>query len=134
MNRTPFLLTLLFVCLAITSVHAQPDRWQQRVKYIINANMDVKANMLSGTEKLEYTNNSPDTLDRVFFHLYWNAFQPNSSMDVRSRELGKTRIAEPRGQSDGLDWDSRVKDRISKLTNDQIGFQKVQSLRINGVE
>lgn len=134
MNRTSLVLALMFSCLAIVSVNAQPDRWQQRVKYTINAKMDVTANMVSGTEKLEYTNNSPDTLDRVFFHLYWNAFQPNSSMDVRSRELGKTRIAEPRGQSDGLDWDGRVKDRISKLTPDQIGFQKVQSLRINGVE
>ncbi len=39
-------------------------------------------------KKLMYYNNSPDTLYRLFFHTYWNAFQPNSSMDVRSRELG----------------------------------------------
>ncbi|MFX6031684.1 hypothetical protein ABTE99_19105, partial [Acinetobacter baumannii] len=66
---------------------------------------------------------------------YWNAFQPNSSMDVRSRELGKIRISEPnpRRQSDGLDWDPRVKDRISKLSPAEIGFQKVKSITINGV-
>ncbi|NCI45691.1 M1 family metallopeptidase [Sediminibacterium soli] len=125
---------LSFAMGSFTALSAQPDRWQQRIKYVINVNMDVTANRFSGTEKIEYTNNSPDTLGRVFFHLYWNAFQPNSSMDVRSRELGKTRIAEPRGQSDGLDWDARVKDRISKLSPDEIGYQRVKSIRINGAE
>ncbi len=131
------LLKVLFLTSAIcqlTSAHAQPDRWQQRIKYTINVAMDVATNRFSGTEKLEYTNNSPDTLSRVFFHLYWNAFQPGSSMDVRSIELGKTKIAEPRRGSDGLDWDARVKDRISKLNADEIGYQRVKSIKINGVE
>ncbi|MGL6069132.1 MAG: M1 family peptidase, partial [Sediminibacterium sp.] len=124
--------SFLFICLISFS---QPDRWQQRIKYNINVNMDVATNRFSGTEKIEYINNSPDTLNRIFFHLYWNAFQPNSSMDVRSRELGKIRISEPnpRRQSDGLDWDPRVKDRISKLSPAEIGFQKVKSITINGV-
>ncbi|MEN9685740.1 MAG: hypothetical protein RLZZ28_1526 [Bacteroidota bacterium] len=111
---------------------AQPDRWQQRIKYTINVNMDVASNRFTGTEKLEYTNNSPDTLGKVFFHLYWNAFQPGSSMDVRSLELGKTKLAEPGRRSDGLDWDSRVKDRIGKLTPAEIGYQRVSAIRING--
>lgn len=117
----------------LSTATAQPDRWQQRIKYQINVNMDVNTNRFAGTEKIDYWNNSPDTLTRVFFHLYWNAFQPNSSMDVRSRELGKTVLREPSRASDGLDWDARVKDRISKLTPDQIGFQNVASVKINGV-
>ena len=72
-----------------TFVSAQPDRWQQRVKYKMNVDVDVNTNVITGIEKLEYTNNSPDKLDRVFFHLYWNAFQPGSEMDVRSQEQGK---------------------------------------------
>jgi hypothetical protein len=128
----PFALVCI-CCTTLISAFAQPDRWQQRIKYVINVNMDVQTNRFSGTEKLEYTNNSPDTLKRVFFHLYWNAFQPNSSMDVRSRELGKTRIADPRGADDGLDWDARVKDRISKLTPQEIGYQRVNSITIGGV-
>lgn len=118
----------------LSTVLAQPDRWQQRIRYNINVAVDVTTNRFKGTEKLEYTNHSPDTLDKVYFHLYWNAFQPGSSMDVRSRELGKIQISEPRRNSDGLDWDSRVKDRISKLTPDQIGYQRVSSIRIAGVE
>ncbi|GAC1440529.1 MAG: M1 family metallopeptidase [Sediminibacterium sp.] len=128
-------LSLLFAVLfQLSNVSAQPDRWQQRIKYNIDVNMDVVANRFAGTEKIEYWNNSPDTLDRVFFHLYWNAFQPNSSMDVRSRELGKTVLSEPRKDYDGLDWDQRVKDRISKLQPNEIGYQKVTGIRINGVE
>lgn len=135
MKRT-LLKTLLLsavICQLHTELKAQSDRWQQRIKYQINVNMDVTTNRFSGTEKIDYWNNSPDTLNRIFFHLYWNAFQPNSSMDVRSRELGKTVLREPSRMSDGLDWDARVKDRISKLTPDQIGFQNVASVKIAGV-
>lgn len=135
MSQKLFKVFLLSIAVTqLTTVFAQPDRWQQRIKYNINVAVDVATNRFKGTEKLEYTNNSPDTLDKVYFHLYWNAFQPGSSMDVRSRELGKIQIAEPRRNSDGLDWDARVKDRISKLTPDQIGYQRVSSIRIAGVE
>jgi len=109
-------------------VHAQPDRWQQRVKYTMDVNMDAPANRLSGKQKLEYFNNSPDTLHKVFYHLYWNAFQPGSMMDIRSQELGKTLL----GTSKRQDWDGRVRDRISKLQPDEIGYQKVISLKHNG--
>ena len=62
-----------FVCLLLmhtTAIIAQPDRWQQRIKYVINANMDVVTNTINGTEKMVYTNNSSDTLNKVFFHTY----------------------------------------------------------------
>ena len=109
-------------------VNAQPGRWQQHVNYKMNVDVDVNSNLIKGIQKLEYTNNSPDKLDRVFFHLYWNAFQPGSEMDVRSRELGKIMI------NGRPDWDPRVKDRISKLTPSEIGYQKIKSLKLNGVE
>ena len=107
---------------------AQPDRWQQRVKYNMNVDVDVNTNLINGFEKLEYSNNSPDKLGRVFFHLYWNAFQPGSEMDVRSQELGKTLI------NGRPDWDTRVRDRISKLTPTEVGYQKIQSIKVNGIE
>ena len=85
------------VILSLSSVTAQPDRWQQHIKYNINVDMNVITNRFTGSEKIEYINNSPDTLNHIFFHAYWNAFQPNSSMDVRSRELGKTVMTNRRG-------------------------------------
>jgi hypothetical protein len=100
-------------------LYAQPSRWQQRVKYTMNIDVDANKNRFTGKQKLEYTNNSPDALKKVFYHLYYNAFQPNSSMDVRSNHLGKTII------NGKPDWDARVMDRISKLTEDEIGYQKI---------
>lgn len=88
-------LLLFMVCQLSVSI-AQPNRWQQRIKYNISVQMNVETNHFTGHEKIDYWNNSPDTLTRLFFHLYWNAFQPNSSMDVRSRELGKTVLTEPK--------------------------------------
>jgi len=117
---------LILLCSAAWSLQAQPDRWQQHVKYTMEVNMDVSTNRFSGTQKLEYTNNSPDTLNRVFYHLYWNAFQPNSMMDQRSRSLGTISLG-------GVpDWDDRVRDRIFNLKPDEIGYQKVKWIKMNG--
>ncbi len=100
-------------------VTAQPaDRWQQRVEYDMEIDMDVESHRYDGTQKLTYYNNSPDVLDRVFYHLYFNAFQPNSMMDMRSRTLP--------------DPDRRVGSRISSLTEDEIGYLKIQSLKQDG--
>ncbi len=121
------ILVLLTATCTFLAAHAQPNRWQQRVKYNMAIDMDVNTNRFTGKQKLEYTNNSPDQLTKLFYHLYFNAFQPNSSMDVRSRELGKTIIG------GNPDWDSRVKDRISKLKADEIGYQKIKSIKMNGI-
>jgi len=107
--------------------YSQQSRWQQRVKYTLNIDVDVSSNRFTGKQQLEYTNNSPDTLKKVFYHLYWNAFQPNSMMDTRSRELGKLTIG---GRPE---WDSRVKDRIANLKENETGYQKIISLTMNGV-
>lgn len=120
-------------CVLVGQLWAQPDRWQQRIKYSMDVKLDVKTHIINGTQKIEYINNSPDTLQKIYFHLYWNAFQPNSNMDVRSRELGKT-ILRGRGGLEIPDWDARVKDRISKLSKEQIGYQSVKKITINGVQ
>ncbi len=121
-----FLLTTLGICI-FSQIQAQPDRWQQRVKYTMNIDMNVQTNQFQGKQKLEYWNNSSDTLTRVFYHLYFNAFQPGSMMDNRSLRQGSIK----RGNTP--DWDPRVKDRIQNLKPDEIGYQKIISLSMNGV-
>jgi hypothetical protein len=125
------ILYLVLILSGIT-VSAQPERWQQRVKYTMNIDMNVANNQYTGKQKLEYWNNSPDTLDRVFYHLYWNAFQPNSMMDTRSRRQGTIILGRDQNGKEVSDWDDRVKDRILKLKEDEIGYQKITSLRMNG--
>nr|MBA2422805.1 M1 family peptidase [Chitinophagales bacterium] len=48
--------------------------WQQDVYYQIQATIDEKTDIIDGKETLVYWNNSPDTLDFVYFHLYQQAF------------------------------------------------------------
>ena len=122
-------LVLSTLCMLILVIsYAQPDRWQQRVKYTMDVKVDVNSNRFSGTQKLEYTNNSPDTLGKLFYHLYWNAFQPGSMMDMRSQRQGAMS-----GSREGApDWDQRVRDRIANLQPDEIGYQRVSDLKVNG--
>ncbi|RYZ27978.1 MAG: M1 family peptidase, partial [Chitinophagaceae bacterium] len=114
------------------SIFAQPDRWQQKVKYTMNIDMNVQTNQYKGKQKIDYWNNSPDTLNKVFIHLYWNAFQPGSMMDERSRRQGTVQVQ--RGNNRVPDWDARVKDRIINLKPEEIGYQKVASIKMNGRE
>ena len=63
--------------------------WQQDVYYDIKADIDEITDIISGQLKLVYTNNSPDQLDYVYFHLYQNAFQPESYLDELQRQNNK---------------------------------------------
>jgi len=92
--------------------------WQQHVDYTMDIDMDVNNYQYKGKQKLVYTNNSPDDLDRVFYHLYFNAFQPGSQMDVRSLNI--------------KDPSAKIADKISKLKPDEIGYIKVNSLKQDG--
>ncbi len=92
--------------------------WQQKVSYDMDIDFDHELHQFSGKQILSYTNNSPDELNQVFYHLYFNAFQPGSMMDIRSRTID--------------DPDPRVGDRISKLKPEETGFQNIISLKMNG--
>jgi hypothetical protein len=130
--RKPLFAVLVLLFLPAASSFAQGGYWQQQVSYRIAVKMNVQTNRLEGTERLAYTNHSPDTLRRVFFHLYWNAFQPGSMMDVRSRQLGKIVLGlDARGDS-VRDWDPRVRDRILHLSPSEIGYDSVLSIRMDG--
>ncbi|MFT5102895.1 MAG: hypothetical protein ACI86C_000542 [Candidatus Latescibacterota bacterium] len=106
--------------LAAVSLSAQNNTsyWQQKVDYKMEIDMDVESFQYTGKQELTYTNNSPDVLDKVFYHLYFNAFQPGSEMDVRSRTI--------------VDPDKRVGDRISKLTPNETGYIKPTNLTQDG--
>ena len=62
--------------------------WQQDVYYNIKAEIDENSDIIKGTEKLIYWNNSPDSLSFVYFHLYQNAFQPDSYLDKLQKSNG----------------------------------------------
>jgi len=110
---------LFFSALFISSIgFSQNQRWQQRAEYDMTIDVDVDNNQFSGKQTIKYYNNSPDTLNRVFYHLYFNAFQPESMMDVRSRTIS--------------DPDRRVGDRIKNLNKEEIGYHKINKLKQDG--
>ena len=94
------------------------SNWQQNADYEMNVDIDVESYRFNGSQEILYTNNSPDTISKVYYHLYFNAFKPGSQMDVRSLNIS--------------DPDSRVKDRISKLEKNEEGDLSVFELKQDG--
>ncbi|MEM7380731.1 MAG: M1 family metallopeptidase [Bacteroidota bacterium] len=104
-------------------VEAQQNTyWQQHADYTMEVSMDVSNYQYSGTQKLVYSNNSPDVLTKVYYHMYFNAFQPGSEMDIRLQN-----IKDPDGRmfADG-------KSRIADLTPEEIGYLRASSLKQDG--
>ena len=130
-NRMKKYLVLLFPLLGMGQNNPNPGYWQQHADYKMEVNMDVKNYQYKGKQTLVYTNNSPDTLKRVYIHLYNNAFQPNSPMDARlktikdpdARMVNKVKVG-----------DKEVKEsRISALKPNEIGYLYVNNLKQDGV-
>ncbi len=115
-----------FLCFA-TCVMAQntSSYWQQHVDYTMKVDMNVENFQYTGTQKLIYTNNSPDQITRVYYHLYFNAFQPGSEMDMRLQN-----IADPDRRMTTKD----KKSRIASLTETEIGYLHPISLKQDGTD
>ena len=125
--------SILAICgLALAlSAQAQDNHWQQQADYQMNVTMNVKNFQYKGVQKVTYINNSPDTLSTVFFHLYFNAFHPNSEMDANLQTLPDPdgRMATNIGTPQRPIYESR----IAKLTPDEIGYLRVKKLTQDGV-
>ncbi len=109
---------MIIILLFIPALEAQAQYWQQHAEYYMDFKMDVSDFSFTGDQELEYTNNSPDTITKVYYHLFFNAFRPGSQMDVRSRTI--------------RDPDRRVGSRIFELEEEDYGELNVLSLKQNG--
>ena len=98
---------------------ARSQYWQQAADYTMEVALDHENATYSGVQKIVYTNNSPETLNKVFYHLYFNAFKPGSEMAVR--------------QKNSADKNTRFKVSIDSLTPKQEGYLRVSGLTQNGV-
>ena len=108
----------LLLCMSLTAV-AQYPGWQQEANYDLDIVMNVENHTYKGELSVMYTNNSPDDLNKVFWHAFFNAFQPGSMMDVRSRNIE--------------DPDSRVGDRIFNLPPEEWGKIEPITMTMNGM-
>lgn len=116
---------ICFLTLGLLSNSQINKYYQQQADYKMNIDVDVKNYQYNGHQQITYTNNSQDTLSVFYFHLYWNAFQPNSMMDQKLQELNKT--------ADKRMITGEGKSRISSLKSNEIGYQKIKSLKQEGI-
>lgn len=127
--KKPFF-TLLILVFSI-GIQAQNHRFQQHVSYKMDVEMDVKTFKYKGKQEITYTNNSQDTLHKVFYHLYNNAFQPNSEMDVRLQTIADPDRRMVRTFTKG---DKKITEsRISDLKPEQTGYHKISNFRQDGM-
>ena len=91
--------------------------WQQAVDYKMIVDMNVDDFTYVGEQQLIYTNNSPDLLYKVFYHLYFNAFKPGSEMAARIKN--------------GSDENTRFDIDIDTIDYNQQGYLKVFDLMQN---
>ncbi|GAB2769087.1 hypothetical protein HNQ93_000265 [Hymenobacter luteus] len=83
--------------------------WQQQVEYSIDVALDDQQHMLNGREEIIYTNNSPDALPYLWFHLWPNAYRNNETAFARQQLRNGSRkfqfaTQQQRGFIDGLDF------------------------------
>ena len=107
----------IFILLALQLSFSQ-NYWQQHVEYEMDIVVDVSDFTYDGDQSIIYTNNSNDTIKKVYYHLFFNAFKPNSQMDIRSRTI--------------RDPDRRVGSRIVALEEKDYGDISVSALKQDG--
>ena len=118
----PFFTALFALTLLVANAQKHPDYWQQRIDYTMDVSMNVEDFTYKGSSTVQYSNHSPDTLTRVFFHLYFNAFRPGSDMDARLQS-----ISDP----DNRMVTENKESRISVLSEDEMGYLRVTQITQN---
>lgn len=93
------------------------DYFQQRADHLIRASLDDNRHLLHGHITTTYTNNSPDTLDFIYIHLWPNAFSNNqTALANELLEIGDARFYfapdEQRGYIDSLSFQINNKPAI----------------------
>ena len=131
MKKIIFFFSLVYWTFTFAQKSPNPGYWQQQADYKMELEMDVKTFQYKGNQTVTYTNNSGDTLRTVYFHLYPNAFQPGSAMDIRLQTITDPDKRMIKSFKVG---DKETKEsRISTLTPDQIGFLKITNFKQDGL-
>ena len=68
-------MALGMVCLSNLAIAQTKGTWQQQVNYTLKVTLDDQSHMLRGSEEFVYTNNSPNTLEFIYIHLWPNAYR-----------------------------------------------------------
>ncbi len=121
---------LFFILFLSIKCFSQQPYWQQEVNYTIEVTLDDKAHTLQGNASLEYINNSPDTLNFIWFHLWPNAYKNETTAYARQifrNGDGKKRWKDmkDKGQMDGLAFTVNGNKAIIEPDSEHIDVIKV---------
>jgi hypothetical protein len=105
---TQILALLCLHCLFTGTLRGQAH-WQQEVDYLIQVSLDDSSKTLHGHITMNYTNNSPNTLEFIYIHLMPNAYRGKKSAlnnqllayDEQSLQFANTIY---KGSIDSLNW------------------------------
>ena len=101
---------LLFLFLPFAALS---QYFQQDVSYQIEVKLDDKNHILRGFESLSYQNNSPQTLQEIYMHVWPNAYKNK-----------ETALAQQLKRNDG--------DKIAKAEAKDLGFIDSLDFKVNG--
>jgi hypothetical protein len=108
----------LSLCLLANRGRGQTGLNMQHLDYAMDIRFDAAGNKFTGYQQLKYRNDSPDTLNCLFYHLFYNAFQHGSQMENRAMFIR---------DQDGLGQ------KIRSLKPDEEGYEQIDSVKIDGV-
>ena len=68
-------------------------KWQQKVNHTIQATLGKRGDTLYITQEIEYTNNSPEAITFIYFHMWPEAFaNKQTEFGKESRRIGTKNI------------------------------------------
>jgi len=108
---------------ATRSMDGRPGKnyWQNKASYDIHITVAPPTRTVTGTEEITYTNNSPDTLDRIVFRLQLNSHSP---------EAPRENIVSSDYLTNGVTIDEFMEDGVAKPWREQKGATW-QAIKLN---
>jgi hypothetical protein len=116
------------------SVSGSPGKnyWQNTANYDIQVEYDPVSRLIKGTVDIVYTNNSPDTLNRIWFKLYPNLYKKGASRNgsISAEDITEGVVIDSlwiNNQSTGVSWmvinGTNASGRQKVLPGQQISFK-----------
>ncbi|MEO6730932.1 MAG: M1 family metallopeptidase [Ferruginibacter sp.] len=102
-------LSFIVFCCQLSKAYCQLPYWQQQVDFKIDVTLDDKSHSLDGFVKMDYFNNSPDTLRYIWIHLWPTAYKNDrTAFSDQLLENGRTDFyfsnSDKRGYINRLDF------------------------------
>lgn len=111
--RLKTILCLFFVVSLVLG--QEKTRFKQKVDYTIEAKLNDKEHILTGAIEIQYSNNSPDILDRIGMHLWPNAFSNKKTAFAKQKLLHRSTKF----------YDSKF---------EESGNIKIENLKVDGID